>query len=52
MSLEMEQNIKPPAAEQIEKLLSWFVVGLHTQLEVVPRSLCSFPGARTILEMR
>lgn len=52
MSLEMEQNIMPPAAEQIEKLLSWFVVGFHAQLEVVLRSLCSFPGARTVLETR
>jgi len=45
MSLEMEQSIMPLVAEQIEKLLRWFVVGFHAQVEVVPRSLCSFLGA-------
>lgn len=35
----------PLAAEQIGKLLSWFAVGCHAQLEVVLRSLCSFPSA-------
>lgn len=41
----MEQNIMPPAAEQIGELLSWYVVGFHARLEVVLRSLCSLPGA-------
>lgn len=52
MSLEIEQHIMPLATGQIQQLLSWFVVGLHVQLEVVLRSMCSLPGACTILEMR
>lgn len=41
----MEQSLMPLVAEQIEKLLTWFAVGFHAQLEVVLRSLCSFPAA-------